>query len=248
MSDAFFNTYEDQARAEAYAKLEFPGTYFLAFRDLPGLFAMHVAGTRALDFGCGSGRSTRFLKGLGFETVGIDISAEMLSRARARDPEGEYLLVGDGDFTALKTRKFDLVLCAFPFDNVPTMEQKVRLLRGLGGLLRANGRIVNLVSAPDVYVHEWASFSTKDFPENREARSGDVVRIVMLDVEDRRPVEDVLWTEESYRETYARAGLEVIEVCRPLGEEGDGRAWVSEMGVAAWAVWVLGMKEAASGV
>ncbi|MBK7404541.1 MAG: class I SAM-dependent methyltransferase [Phycisphaerales bacterium] len=242
MADEFFNTYEDQARAESYAGLEFPGTYSLAFRDLPALFAMHVAGRMALDFGCGSGRSTRFLKGLGFESVGIDISAEMLSRARARDPEGEYLLVGDGDFGALKNREFDLVFCAFPFDNVPTMERKVRLLRGLAGVLRANGRIVNLVSSPEIYVHEWASFSTKDFPENRSAKSGDIVRVVMLDVEDRRPVEDVLWTEESYRETYARAGLEVIEVCRPLGEEGDGRAWVSETTVAPWTAWVLGVR------
>ncbi len=235
-----FNTYEDRQRAEAYASLEFPGTYWLAFRDLPSLFAMHVTGTRALDFGCGSGRSTRFLKGLGFGAVGIDISAEMIARARARDPEGEYLLVGDGDFSALAGREFDLVFCAFPFDNVPTMERKVGLLRGLGGLLGPQGRVVNLVSSPEIYVHEWASFSTKDYPENRAAKSGDIVRIVMLDVPDRRPVEDVLWTEESYREAYARAGLRVVEVARPRGEAGDGREWVSEVGVGPWVVWVLG--------
>ena len=40
----FLNCYEDQKRAEAYAKLEFSGTYYLAYRDLPAIFAEHVKG------------------------------------------------------------------------------------------------------------------------------------------------------------------------------------------------------------
>ena len=31
----FKNVYEDDIRADAYAGLEFPGTYYLAYRDLP---------------------------------------------------------------------------------------------------------------------------------------------------------------------------------------------------------------------
>jgi hypothetical protein len=115
----------------------------------------------------------------------------------------------------------------------------VAILSGLRRALAPEGRIVYVVTSPETYVHEWASFSTKDFPENRAAKSGDRVRIVMLDVEDRRPVEDVLWTEEAYRETYERAGLEVVEVCRPLGDVGEPYAWVSETSVAPWTIYVL---------
>ena len=70
MNAEFSNVYDDPLRAEAYSTLEFPGTYYLAFRDLPPILRTCVQGTRALDFGCGAGRSTRFLRGLGFETVG----------------------------------------------------------------------------------------------------------------------------------------------------------------------------------
>ncbi len=70
----FSNVYEDKARAEAYAKLEFPGTYYLAYRDLPAIIDEHVRGREALDFGCGTGRSTRFLRRLGFGAVGVDIA------------------------------------------------------------------------------------------------------------------------------------------------------------------------------
>ena len=33
----FANVYEDTRRAAAYANLEFPGTYYLAYRDLPDI-------------------------------------------------------------------------------------------------------------------------------------------------------------------------------------------------------------------
>lgn len=240
MSGEFSNVYDDRARAEAYAELAFPGTYYLAFRDLPAIVGEHIQGRTALDFGCGTGRSTRFLQELGFEVVGVDISEEMLARARALDPHGEYRLVPDGSVGALVANSYDLVLAAFTFDNVPTMERKVTLFRSLRGLLKGQGRIVNLVSAPDIYLNEWASFSTQAYPENRSARSGDTVRIVMLDVEDRRPVEDILWTDADYHEVYQRAGLIPLETYRPLAKQTEPFAWVSETTIAPWVIYVLG--------
>ena len=52
------NVYEDGVRAASYATLEFPGTYSLAFRDLPALISAHVRGARALDFGWGRSLDT----------------------------------------------------------------------------------------------------------------------------------------------------------------------------------------------
>jgi trans-aconitate methyltransferase len=81
MDRTFRNVYDDDERADAYSRLEFPGTYYLAFRDLPAIFSKHVTGTRALDFGCGTGRSTRFLKTRGFDAIAVDISVPMLAKA-----------------------------------------------------------------------------------------------------------------------------------------------------------------------
>jgi SAM-dependent methyltransferase len=92
----FVNVYENATRADAYSNLEFANTYHLAFRDLPEIFRAHVKGTAALDFGCGTGRSTRFLRELGFDPVGVDISEEMIFRARERDPQGDYRLIVKG--------------------------------------------------------------------------------------------------------------------------------------------------------
>jgi SAM-dependent methyltransferase len=240
MQHDFRNVYADDARAESYAGLEFPGTYYLAFRDLPAIIERHVSGRAALDFGCGTGRSTRFLQGLGFSAVGVDIAAPMLGQARARDPEGDYRLVPDGDLGDLSGSRYDLVLSTFTFDNIPNPEHRLRLFIALGRLLSEQGRLINLVSSPDIYVNEWASFSTRDFPENRSAGSGDAVRIVMLDVEDRRPVEDVMWTDSDYRDLYRAANLDVLETHRPLGLHSDPGTWVSETRISPWVIYVLG--------
>lgn len=235
----FSNVYEDAIRAEAYSKLEFPGTYYLAYRDLPRIISIHVKGNNALDFGCGTGRSTRFLQKLGFTVVGVDISKEMLKKARELDPEGDYRLVGEGDFNQFKRQAFDLVLFAFTFDNIPTMDEKVKILRETKNLLKSQGRMVNLVSSPEIYTHEWSSFSTKDFPENKWAESGDNVKIIQTDIEDNRPVVDILWTPDFYLETYRKAGLEIVETQKPLAKESEPYKWVNEIRIAPWTIYVL---------
>src|ERR1022692_5003917 len=181
----FTNCYEDVSRAGAYATLEFANTYYLAYRDLPAILAGNVAGSRALDFGCGTGRSTRFLRRLGFNVTGVDVSEDMLQIARGVDPGGDYRLVPGDNFDELEAGAFDLVLSAFTFDNIPEV-RKARIFGDLGKLLTPNGIIVSIVSSPEIYTHEWASLPTKNFPENASARSGDVVRIVVTDHPDRR--------------------------------------------------------------
>lgn len=240
MSDMeFFNTWGDARRAEAYAKLEFPGTYYLAYRDLPAVIFEHAKGNKAIDFGCGTGRSTRFLQKLGFVTVGVDIAEDMIKKSREIDPKGDYLLIKEGDLSQFEKNAYDLILSVFTFDNIPTMEKKVRNFGEMRRLLKREGKIVNLVSSPEIYVHEWASLSTKDFPENKFAKSGDKVRIIVTDIEDKRPVEDVIWTDECYQETYRRAGLELVKTCRPLATGNEQYRWVNETRIAPWVIYVL---------
>lgn len=235
----FINSYADKVRAESYARLEFANTYYLAYRDLPEITGKHVRGTRAIDFGCGTGRSTRFARQLGFDVIGVDVAAEMISIARKLDPGGDYRLIKDGNFGDLPISTFDLVLSLFTFDNIPGLETKVRLLRGLKALLNDSGKLVSVVSSPEIYLHEWASFSTAAFPENRFARSGDVVRIVTTDFEDRRPTEDILCTDESYRDAYSRAGLKVVATYQPLANGEEPYPWVNETRIAPWTIYVL---------
>ena len=255
----FANCYEDDTRAQAYASLGFKNTYHLAYRDIPAILDEHVRGRKSLDFGCGTGRSTRFLRQLGFEVTGVDIAEDMIRKARELDPFGDYRLVQSknvqsknvqskdvrsnqvqrDDLSALQSRTYDLVLAAFTFDNIAGRESKLHILQDLGRLLNQHGKLVLIVSRPEIYTHEWASFSTKDFPENGLAKSGDRVRIIVTDHADPRPVEDILWTDESYREVFKEACLRLLGKYEPLARGDEPYSWVSELEIAPWAVYVL---------
>ncbi|MDH3650804.1 MAG: class I SAM-dependent methyltransferase, partial [Saprospiraceae bacterium] len=120
----FENSWGNHKRAASYSKLEFPNTYYLAYRDLPEIVSSHVVGNHAIDFGCGTGRSTRFLKSLGFNVIGIDISSDMLQIAKKLDQSGDYQLVSNGKYSHLGLGQFDLVQSIFTFDNIPDWDNR----------------------------------------------------------------------------------------------------------------------------
>ncbi len=233
------NVYSDSRLAGDYAKLEFPNTYYLAFRDLPAIMAEHATGTRAIDFGCGAGRSTRFLKQCGFSPIGIDISEEMIRLAKQTDPSGDYRHTADGDFSQFASGTIDLVLAAFTFDNIPTREKKLWIFQEIARLLKKSGRLIVLVSAPELYLHDWASFTCTCFPENRTAKTGEIVRTMMKDIPDKRPIDDILWPDEAYHEVTSAAGLTIIKKYRPLGNADEPYVWVNETTIAPWVIYVL---------
>lgn len=236
------NDYEDQERAQAYSRLDFPGTYYLAYRDLPEIISTHVTGKLALDFGCGAGRSTRFLARQGLKAIGLDISSQMIAQAKQIDPSGDYRLAQPGDFSIIADQRFDLIQSIFTFDNIPSCANKIEIFRQLASLLNPDGRIINLVSRPEIYVYEWASFSTIDFPGNRVAKDGDTVYTIITDTTDHRPVADELCSHECYQNIYTQAGLRIIDHFCPLGHSADPVTWVNETTIAPWSIYILGKK------
>lgn len=234
----FKNSYRDEIRANAYAKLEFHNTYYLAFRDLPHLFKKYIKGNKAFDFGCGTGRSTRFLQKHGFNAIGIDISKEMIKNAKKINPKGRYYLIKDGVFNQFNNNSYDLILSAFTFDNIP-IDKKAYLLSGLSKLLKKHGKIINIVSSPEIYTHEWATFSTKDFPENKNAKSGDIVPIITTDFEDKRPCYDIFCSSQTYKKIYQSVGMNVIHLIKPLADGSEPYQWVNETHLSPWNIYVL---------
>jgi len=92
----------------------------------------------ALDAACGTGRYAEYLAGRGHRVLGVDSSPEMLARARARVPSGEFVL-GDLHELPLPDSSVDLVVSALALAHVPTlapvMAEFARVLRPGGNLV-----------------------------------------------------------------------------------------------------------------
>lgn len=64
----------------------------------------------ALDVGCGEGRNVRFLEGLGFSAVGLEISQELVADLRSRSSGRADFVVGHSGEIPFPDQSFDLLV------------------------------------------------------------------------------------------------------------------------------------------
>ena len=119
-----------------------------------------AAGGRVLELGIGSGRIALPLARAGVDVWGIDASAAMVERLRAK-PGGEHVPVAIGDMasvdeeiTALPggaSARFAVVFAAFnTFLNLTTRDAQLACLRGCARRLEAGGCVAIEAFVPDL--------------------------------------------------------------------------------------------------
>ncbi|MGE4428831.1 MAG: class I SAM-dependent methyltransferase [Solirubrobacteraceae bacterium] len=110
-----------------------------------------------LDIGCGVGRLVRAVAGRPGETIGLDVSAEMLRRARENLVGHERVRWVHGDGTSLRPiddGSVDVVLSLVVFQHIPDPEVTYGYVREIGRVLRPGG---------------WAAFQVSDDPGVHQA-------------------------------------------------------------------------------
>ncbi len=148
------------------------------------------------------------------------------------------LLEKDG-LKEFQENSFDLIFSIFTYDNIPDLKEMISLSREKSRILKSDGVVINLISSPDVYTNEWASFSTKDFPENRTAESGETVKIIIKDIDDKRPVDDIMWSDKDYQIAFEKGNLNVVEKYTPFGYENEPYQWINETEISPWIIYIL---------
>jgi hypothetical protein len=82
------------------------------------------AGRDVLDVGCGPGQLVRALAALGARPIGLEVSAQQLSAARAADDgAGGRYLVGRAEALPLPDASLDIVVFMRSLHHVPVVEQ-----------------------------------------------------------------------------------------------------------------------------
>lgn len=106
-------------------------------------------GDRVLEIGCGVGRLTRQLAGRAREVIALDVSDEMLARARALAPDLANVRwrLGDGvSLTGVDDASIDAALSTVVFQHVPDPAITLGYVREVGRVLRPGGWAVLQVS------------------------------------------------------------------------------------------------------
>src|ERR1700744_3520981 len=84
---------------------------------------------RAIDFGCGVGRLTRALQQHFPQTVGVDISAGMLQKARELTPACEFREAND--LSSFPAQFADLIYSNLVLQHQPDKENVKRIIRDM---------------------------------------------------------------------------------------------------------------------
>ena len=156
--------------------------------DLVETLLGEFGGTRVLDAGCGTGRVAIELAARGFSVVGVDADNGMLSTARAKAPELEWIETDLSDLTPRLDADFDLVLLAGNVMIFLKPGSEGRVMNELGRCLRPGALLVagfairpgrlplekydRLAAAAGLeLVERWATWDRKPFTEGDYAVS-----------------------------------------------------------------------------
>jgi SAM-dependent methyltransferase len=114
---------------------------------------------RALDAACGTGRHARRLVELGHRVSGIDLTPEMLERARVNVPEATFA-VADLRELPFPDESFELAVCGLAMSHLPSLNEAVA---ELARVLTPGGRLIISVLHPFQALLGWnAPFSGAD--------------------------------------------------------------------------------------
>lgn len=116
-------------------------------------------GDRILDLGCGTGHLAEALVSRGFVVVGIDGSAEMLSRAKKKVPEGEFVLADARNFTILS--RFSAVFSTFDcINHIMNREDLILVFRNVFDSLEKDGYFLFDLNMEEAFQTQWNKSAT----------------------------------------------------------------------------------------
>lgn len=110
-------------------------------------------GEVAVDLGCGSGFQSLALKSLGFEIYAVDLSEELLSELKSKDPTIHILTQDIRDLEFAKRLRPNLMICmGDTLTHLSTLEDVGQLIRDSYVALKEQGQLIltfrNLTSLP----------------------------------------------------------------------------------------------------
>jgi len=241
-ANSMTNTEYHEKEASKYSKISLhgDGTIFLSFRDLEFLIrnssSIPFQSLKAVDYGCGAGRSTRYLKSLGIDQVdGFDISKEMIQQAKELDSSERYEVIESASLP-IPRDTYDLALLSFVVLTIDNKEEISEIFKELHRVLKPGGTVLcvtlsELFWNPNIH---WMTYK-QDYPENYSPVSGQKSRVTITSIN--LELTDIYWLEKDIIGCANEAGLSLAQVHHPLGKPEDGITWQDESKYAPYSIF-----------
>lgn len=170
----------------------------------------------ALDFGCGAGRSTRFLRRFGIaDVLGVDTSEKMLAQASKVELAGTRYQIVDEYSLPFDDNAFDLGFSGIVFPEFSSDEAVVKSIKELARVTKHSGTVIILTCDMAAYVTSADGFECL-LGADRIQRLTDGDPIPTRVVSTGEIFNDYYWSDDFFRASFKTAGLQTIEFIRPV--------------------------------
>lgn len=224
--------------AKFYKTSQINDTGYLAYRDIPQIITNHYKNSlpiNALDFGCGTGRSSKFLKALGIEKVtGVDRSMAMLSHASAaHEDKIQYVHIQNNQLP-FENNFFDYVLSVFVMLEIPDLEEMSIIFKAINRVLKPGHFFTFVTSSENMFNNEWLSLSTS-YTKDQIFHNGQKLKVYLKNID--QELYDYYWDNHAYTQTLKNSGFDIINVHHPLGDKNDPYNWKDERFISPYSIF-----------
>jgi len=185
-----------------------------------------ISNKKILDYGCGSGIFSRYLRDNGAMVTGVDVSETMIEVARLNNHENiSYHTISSGEAGFLPDSSFDHVVSNFVLCTIPSLHEIRKIIKEIHRVLKKNGVFIIMNS-------NWERSNGKEFISYKLEYCKNLVpgqRVnAMLKTDPPIIFEDYFWSREDYTQSLLDCGFTIQTIEEPMAES-DQAPWVDEV-------------------
>lgn len=184
-----------------------------------------VKDKKILDYGCGTGRFSRFLHKQGGKLIGVDVSEKMIEQAKNFDPlDIQYHVIESAKLDFIENQSIDLITINYVTCTVPSQSEVVKIFESLNRVLKDTGNLV-------ILDNNWEKSHGKEFVSHKldlheNLKSGQKVGVTLKSSPEIR-IEDHFWSKDDYTKMLNNAGFHVHSIQEPLAKDTKHK-WIDE--------------------
>jgi len=187
--------YSDLVKPENYDRVGIDNTWKIGFDEAARILNPYK-GKKVLDYGSGTGRSSRFLKSLGLEVVGVDNDPKMVEFAREHNLDMDYYSLDSNTKIPFNDETFNACFASFVHVTISSRVEFYQIQEEVSRILKPYGLFVILTANPRMWGHEYHSFFNH-MPDDFRGKSGDRIYV---ELKENPPIcgYDYFWEYEDY--------------------------------------------------